>query len=71
MKNIFRQIIFINKTKKAIKKSKSLINSKKDLAGKVRKHFDNILGEVHELLKLLPDLKEVYFEAIEIIENIK
>jgi len=69
--NIFQKIAFINKVSKAYKKSKKLIDSKKDLAEKVRGHLDNILGEIQELLRLLPDFRNVYFEAIEIIEHIK
>lgn len=69
--NIFQKIAFINKISKAVKKSKKLIDSRKDLAEKVRKHLDNIIGEVQELVRLLPDFRNIYFEAIEIIENIK
>ena len=69
--NIFQKISLINKIKKAIKKSKKLIDEKKDLAEKVRKHLDNILGEVQELLRLLPAFREVYFEVLEIVENIR
>lgn len=69
--NIFKQIALANRIKKAFKKSKKLIDSKKDLAEKVRKHLDIILGEVQELLRLLPDFRNIYFEVVEIIENIK
>ena len=69
--NIFQQIALANKIKKAFKKSKKLIETKKDLAEKVRNHLDVILGEVQEILRLLPDFRNVYFEVIEIIENIK
>lgn len=69
--NIFQKIAFINRISKAYKKSKKLIDGKRDIAEKVRKHLDNILGEVQELLRLLPDFRNVYFEVIEIIENIK
>lgn len=69
--NIFKAIGLYNKIEKAIKKSKTLIDSKKGLAEKVRKHIDNIIGEVQELVRLLPDLRNVYLEIVEIIENIK
>ncbi len=69
--NIFQKISLVNRIKKAVKKSKQLINEKKDLAENVRKHLDNILGEVQELVRLLPDFRNVYFEVIEIIEEIK
>lgn len=69
--NIFKTISLIKRIEKAIKKSKLIIDSKKDLAQKVREHLDNILGEIQELLRLLPDFRNVYFEAIEIIEHIK
>ena len=69
--NIFKAIGLINKIEKAIKKSKTLIDTKKDLAEKVRKHINNIIGEVQELVRLLPNFRNVYFEVIEIVENIK
>lgn len=69
--NIFQQISLINRIKKAVKKSKKLIDSRKDLAEKVRKHLDNIIGEVQELVRLLPDFRNVYFEIVTIIEDIK
>ena len=55
--NIFQKIAFINRVSKAYKKSK--------------KHLDNIIGEIQELVRLLPDFRNIYFEVIEIIENIK
>lgn len=69
--NIFKAIGLYNKIEKAIKKSKTLIDTKKDVAEKVGKHLDNILGEIQELVRLLPDLRNVYFEVIEIIEGLK
>lgn len=69
--NIFQKIAFINKVTKAYKKSTFLINSKRDLAEKVRKHLDTINVEIQELLRLLPDFKSVYNEAISILEEIK
>lgn len=69
--NIFRAIGIANRIEKAIKKSKFLIDSKKGLAENVKKHIDNIVGEVQELVRLLPDLRNVYFEVVEIVENIK
>lgn len=69
--NIFKAIGLVNKIEKAIKKSKFLIDSKKGLAEKVKKHIENIMGEVQELVRLLPDLRNVYFEVVEIVENIK
>jgi hypothetical protein len=69
--NIFQKIAFVNRISKAVKKSKLLIDSKKDLAEKVRKHIDNIIGEVQELVRLLPDFRNVYLEVVEIVENIK
>ena len=69
--NIFQKIGFINRLTKAIEKSKKLIDEKKDLAEKVRKHLNNIGAEIQEVVRLLPDLRNVYFEALEIIDNIK
>lgn len=69
--NIFKPISLYYKIEKAIKKSKTLIDSKKGLAEKVKKHIENIMSEFQELVRLLPDLRNVYFEVVEIIENIK
>lgn len=69
--NIFRTIGLVNRIEKAIKKSKKLIDEKKELAEKVRKHLDNIIGEVQEIVRLLPDLRNIYFEIVEIIEEAK
>lgn len=71
MINVFQAIGLYNRANKAVKKSKKLIDSKKDLAEKVRKHNENIMAEFQELSHLLPDLRNVYFEVVEIIENIK
>lgn len=69
--NIFKTIGLVNRIEKAIKKSKKLIDSRKDLAEKVRKHIDNIIGEVQELVRVLPDFRNVYFEIITIIEDVR
>ena len=69
--NIFQKVSLINRITKAIKKSKTLIDSKREIAEKVRKHLDNICAEVQELVRLLPDCRNVYFEILEVIENIK
>lgn len=69
--NIFQKISLINRISKAIKKSKKLIDEKKDLAEKVREHLDNILGEVQELIRLLPDFKNIYLDILTIVEEMK
>lgn len=69
--NIFQAIGLYNRANKAIKKSKKLIDSKKDLAEKVRKHIDNILSEFKELSSVLPDLRNVYLEIVTIIEEMR
>ena len=69
--NIFKKVAFIKRIEKAIKNSKKLIDSKKDLAEKVKKHLNNICNEVQELVRILPDFRNVYLEIIEIIDNIK
>ena len=69
--NIFQKIAFINRISKAWKKAKKAIETKKDLAEKVRNQINKILDDLQELTKLLPDLKGVYYETIEIIEAIK
>ena len=69
--NIFQKISLINRISKAIKKSKTVIDTKREVAEKVRKHLDNICGEAQEIVRLLPDLRNIYFEIIEIVEEIK
>jgi len=69
--NIFQKISFLNRITKAIEKSKKLIDSKKDVAEKVKKHIENITVEVKELSHLLPDLRNMYIEIVEFVENIK
>jgi len=69
--NIFQKVSLINKITKAIKKSKKIVDAKKGIAEDVKKHLDVICGEVQELLRLLPDFRNVYFEVVEIIEHIK
>ena len=69
--NIFHAIGLANRIEKAVKKSKKLIDEKRDLAEKVRKHLENICGEAQELVRLLPDLRNVYFEIINLIEELK
>ena len=69
--NIFQKISLINRISKAIKKSKKLIDSKHDIAEKVRKHIENIMFEFQELVRLLPDFRNVYFEIVAIIEDVK
>lgn len=69
--NIFQKISLSNKITKVIKKSKKLIDSKHDIAEKVRKHIENIMFEFQELVRLLPDLRNVYFEIVTIIEDVK
>ena len=69
--NIFKKVALIKRIEKAIKNSKKLIDSKKDLAEKVKKHLNNICAEIQELVRILPDFRNVYLEIIEIIDNIK
>lgn len=69
--NIFQKVSLINRISKAIKKSKKLIDEKKELAEKVRKHIENIMCEFQEIVRLLPDLRNIYFEIVEIIEETK
>lgn len=69
--NVFQKISLINRISKAIKKSKKLIDEKKELAEKVRKHIENIMGEFQEIVRLLPDLRNIYFEIVEIVEETK
>lgn len=69
--NIFQKISLINKISKAIKKSKKLIDEKKDLAEKVRNQINNICADFQELIRLLPDFKNIYLDILTIIEETK
>ena len=68
---IFKAIKLANKIEKTVKRSKLLIDNKKGLAEKVKKHIENITVEVKELSHLLPDLRNMYIEIVEFVENIK
>lgn len=69
--NIFQKISLINRISKAIKKSKKIIDEKKEVAEKVRKHIENIMSEFQNIVRILPDLRNIYFEIVEIIEETK
>lgn len=69
--NIFQKISLINRISKAIKKSKKIIDEKKEVAEKVRGYIENIMENFQNIVRLLPDLRNVYFEIVEIIEETK
>lgn len=68
--SIFKAISLYNKIQKAIKKSKKLIDTKQDLAKEVREHINVLCFECKEIIKLLPDFRNIYLEIVEIIESI-
>lgn len=63
--NIFQKISLINKITRAIEKSKIIIDSKKDVAEKARKHIQNIIFELDGLVSILPDFRIPYREIME------
>lgn len=69
--NVFKAIGLFNKIEKAVKNSKKIIDAKKGTADQVKKIINNICGEIQDLIRLLPDFRNIYFEILEIIENIK
>lgn len=69
--NIFQRISLINRISKAIKKSKKIIDERKEVAEKVRGYIENIMDNFQNIVRLLPDLRNVYFEIVEIIEETK
>lgn len=69
--NIFQKISLINRISKAIKKSKKIIDERKEVAEKVRGYIENIMDNFQNIVRLLPDLRNIYFEIVEIIEETK
>lgn len=69
--NIFQKISLINRISKAIKKSKKIIDERKEVAEKVRGYIENIMENFQNIVRLLPDLRNIYFEIVEIIEETK
>lgn len=67
--NFIKAIKLYNKTNKAYKASKKLIDSKKDLNKDVGKAIETLKADLENLVVLLPDYKEALIELKEIIED--
>ena len=68
--NIFKKIVLVNKIKKAIKKSKKMIDENQGLAVDVRNRLNYLKADIEEMLSLLPQFKPVYKEIIEIVKEV-
>lgn len=68
--NIFKKIALINKVKKAIKQTKKLLDTNKDLTKEVKRVIGNLKTDIEALLTYLPHLKPIYKEVIEIIKEV-
>jgi hypothetical protein len=60
--NIFKILFLYNKIQKAIKKSKKIIDAKKGIAEEIKKHIDNIEGELQAIAVHLPDFRNLFSE---------
>lgn len=67
--NIFKKIALVNKVKKAIKQTKKLLDTNKDLTKEVKRVIGNLKQDIDALLTLLPHLKPIYKEVIEIVKE--
>ena len=68
--NIFKQISFINKVKKAIKQTKKMLDTNKDLTNQVKRIIGNLKTDIEALLTYLPHLKPIYKEIVEIVKQV-
>ena len=68
--NIFKQITFVKRVKSALKQAKQTIDNNQGLASSVKNRVEYLKDDLEELLKLLPQLKPVFREGLEIVEKI-
>lgn len=68
--NIFKKIALVNKIKKAIKKSKKMIDNNQGLALDVRNRLNYLKADIEEMLSLLPQFKPIYKEVLEIVKEV-
>ena len=71
--NIFKSIkrfLFINKVKKAVKKSKTMIDSNQGLAVSVKNRLFYLKTDIEEMTQLLPQFKPIYKEVMEIVKEV-
>ena len=68
--NIFKKISLIHKTKKAIKKAKTMIDTNQGLAQSVKNRLHYLIADIEELIGLLPQFKPIYKEIKEIVKEV-
>ena len=69
--NIFKKISLLGKIEKALKQAKQLIDENQGVAKDVKKVIKAIKADVETLIALLPSLKDVYLDILELIRNVK
>lgn len=69
-KNIFQEITFVNKVRKAVKQAKTMLDVNQGLAKEVKRIISNLIQDVEALLTYLPQFKPIYKEVIEIVKEI-
>ena len=67
---LFKRLTLVNKFKNALKQSKQTIDSNKGLAAEVKNRLEYLSYDIEELLKLLPQLKPVYREVVEVVKEV-
>lgn len=68
--NIFKKIALVNKTKKAIKKAKKMIDENQGLALDVKNRLRYLIYDIEAMLSLLPQFKPIYNEVMEIVKEV-
>jgi len=68
--NIFKKIALVNKVKKAIKQTKNMLDTNKDLTSQVKRIIGNLKIDIEALLTYLPHFKPIYKEIIEIVKEV-
>ena len=68
--NIFKKIALVNKVKKAIKKSKKMIDENQGLALDVKNRLRYLIYDIEAMLSLLPQFKPIYNEVLEIVKEV-
>lgn len=68
--NIFKKIALVNKIKKAIKKSKKMIDENQGLALDVKNRLRYLIDDIEAMLSLLPQFKPIYNEVMEIVKEV-
>lgn len=63
-------IFFIFKVKKAVKQTKKMLDTNKDLTKEVKRLIGNIKQDVEILLTYLPQFKPIYKEITEIVKGV-